>query len=145
LPSPQAMGAPRFPEGASVGGLDATYARLTSKERDGTRCFHLIRLSVGGEAQLSQGCAVERVEALVSDDRVWSDREHLGDYAHRDGRIWLRIVHWDPLAEEHILGAYELVSCGGELRSTQEPSRFSVVHPYTLLSGTAAPDASTCR
>jgi hypothetical protein len=145
LPSPDEMGARRFPEGARTDGLDATYARLTREERDGEQCFHLIRLTARGEALLSRGCSTAGVGAILSDDRTWSRREYLGDYAHRGELLWLRIVSWDPLAEEFLLESFELTACDAELRSTNKPAPFMVVHPYMLVAGTGHPGALSGR
>jgi hypothetical protein len=145
LPTPDAMGARPFPDGATVGGLQATYARLTREEPDGEQCFRLLRLATTGEATLGDGCSREGVGALAADQDVWLAWERLGDYAHRDGRVWVRIVAWDALAEEFVLDEFELASCGDELRTTEETRPFLVVHPYRLVTGVAPPQTTGCE
>jgi hypothetical protein len=96
LPTPAELGAQPFPAGAVTTGLDSTYARLTREEQDGTQCFSLIRLTTQGDAQLGQGCSTDGVEGVLADERIWSSRDYLGDYALLGGRVWLRIVIGTP-------------------------------------------------
>jgi hypothetical protein len=145
LPSPEELGAGRFPEAATVGGLDATYARLAREEPDGEQCFTLLRVDPAGVARLGTGCSSDGVEALVADEDVWTVQERLGDYAYGGERVWLRIVEWDPLAEEVVLDQVELAACGTELRPTEAPEPFLVVHPYRLVTGDPPPDAPPCE
>lgn len=144
-PAPATLGASPFPEGATAGGLAATYARLTREEADGEQCFRILRLSVDGTAAVGNGCSNDGVEALVADEESWVASDQAGDYAHRDGRVWVRIVEWDALAEEFVLAEAELVSCGTELRLTEEPQPFLVVHPYRLVTGTPPPGSPRCE
>jgi hypothetical protein len=144
LPSPEEMEARPFPAGTIAGDLDAIYARLTAKEQDGTECFDLIRLTPQGEAQFSEGCSTGGVEEVAADERVWSAREYVGDYAHAEGRIWFRIVSWRFPEDELALAEFELISCDTELHSPEEPPANMTVHPYTLVSGAVPPDTPRC-
>jgi hypothetical protein len=145
LPSPEEMEALPFPSGAVTGELDAIYARLTAKEQDGTQCFGLIRLTPQGEAQFSEGCSTEGVEEVAADERVWSWREYVGDYAHGEGRIWFRIVSWRFPEDELALDEFELISCDTELHLPEKPPARVTVHPYTLVSGAVPPDTPPCE
>ena len=144
LPAPEEMDAQPFPAGAVTGGVDAIYARLTRDEQDGTQCFHLIRLTSEGEAQVGGGCSTDGVDEVVVDERTWSSREYLGDYAHRDGRLWLRIVSWDSLKEQLVLDESEYISCDAELRSTEDQPANIIVHPYALAAGSVPPATPPC-
>jgi hypothetical protein len=145
VPTPEALGARRFSEGATLGGLEATYARLAREEPDGEQCFRLLRFSVAGAATIGDGCSQDGVQDVVADEDAWRVRVHLGDYAHRGGRVWVRVVEWDPLAEVFVLDEFELLSCGAELRSADEPAPYQVVHPYRLVTGTAPPGSPSCE
>jgi len=144
LPTPTELDAAPFPTGAATGGIEATYARLTSEEPDGTQCFHLIRLSGKGEAQLSQGCSTGGVEQIAADQRTWSARSTVGDYASGAGSVWLRVVSWDGLEESLNLDVYEFAACGTELRSPPRLDSTTRVRPYTLVTGAAPRDTPAC-
>jgi hypothetical protein len=144
LPTPDELNAAPFPAGARIGDLDAVYARLTNEEWDGTQCFHLIRLSGSGEAELGQGCSTDGAEPIAADRGIWSERQHVGDYAHRSGTVWLRVVSWDGLAESLVVDESEFAVCGTELRSLARRDSTSATRPYTLVAGAVPPGTPAC-
>jgi hypothetical protein len=144
LPTPAELGAAPFPTGAIPGDLEAIYARLTSEEPDGTQCFHLIRLSGRGEAQLGQGCSTSGAERIAADQATWSERLHVGDYAFRTGRIWLRVVSWDGLEESLTVDLSEFGVCGMQLRTLAGAGSTVVVRPYDLVAGAPPSNTPAC-
>lgn len=142
LPSPDDAGAAPLPSGLSGTGLTATYARLTSDRGDGSRCFHLVRLLPGGHAELGQGCSPDGPEAVAVDEQAWSGQPRSGDYGYASGALALRIVGWDPLAEEIVVEEHTATYCADQLdvRATDG----GAMRTYQLVAGTAPPDAVPC-
>ncbi|HWL42342.1 MAG TPA: hypothetical protein VNQ73_05315 [Ilumatobacter sp.] len=133
-PAPAELGARSLPEGAATTGLDATYAVLTATDRG--ECFHLVRLAADGTADTGQGCSPDGVTAVLAAEVTWTGEPRTGDYAWRAGELTVRVVGWDPLAEQFELTEYAATYCGETL--VVENST------YALASGATPPDATPC-
>ncbi len=149
-PAPEDLGAAPIPGEATRSGLDSVYARLTRTDRpaDGgppIECFHLVRLVPDGAARFGHGCtdAGDGATGLLDDPAIWPGDTERADYGYADGRLWLRAVAWDPLAEEYALAEYTAAYCDGSLALGGEPGLGDPT--YALVSGAAPPGAPPCR
>lgn len=119
LPPPEDVGAAPFPDGAVVGGLDAVYATLTdtTRLREGGRdvvrqCYWLLRLRPDGVADTSTACTEDGdISGPAGAADTWDRRGAVGDYAHGDGVLAVRLVDWDFIVEELELTQWALEYC----------------------------------
>ena len=147
-PAPAELGAVTLPASADAG-VEATYARLTRTDRpaDGgppIECYHFVRLTRAGSASFGSGCtdSGDGPAALLADPAIWPGDTERGDYAHADGRLWLRSVAWDPLADEFVLTEYTGSYCGDSLLLGGEPGLGDPT--YRRVAGAAPAGAPAC-
>lgn len=147
LPSPDELGAPALPEGWQPGGVDAVYATVRASS-SGSRsdCYDLIRLHPDGEARRARRCSDRGPEPLAERNSTWdADETDVGDYAHQDGRLVLRLASWDPLTEAVSLHQLEAVACARAM-AVREPAvrQPAGIARYELVTGTPVGDEPGC-
>lgn len=144
IPTPDEIGAPPHPEASITEGLDATYAKLSRRDPDGTHCFSLLRLLPSGAAAIRTGCSADGPKAVADDPDTWTFPGGDGDYGFLDGRLFIRTTRWDPLAEETVIGTFELTYCDAQLTSSDPSSPYRIVRPWELVAGAPPPDDAPC-
>lgn len=153
IPPPGEVGATAFPEGATVGGLDATFGMTptaTGGEYDGCGSYYRFRPD-GSVALTYWDCQrdAESFDEFVERAANYYASSH-GDYAVLGQQVWIRVVERDMLAQEMLLYELEAEICGDRMT----PYNPGSVIPWTaslpvgrnlvLLSGVPAATADPC-
>lgn len=152
IPPPDELGAEPFPEGATVGGIDATFGRppeSTGGEHDGCGSYYRFRPD-GSVVQTPWDC---RRDSETFDEFVERAATHYtaaqGDYAVMGQQVLLRLVERDMLAQEMLLYLVDADICGDRMTSHTRGSvisagRGSENRVLTLLSGSPVPPTDAC-
>jgi len=130
LPPPDELDARPLPE--QPGGVDAVYAAPTGPGANGEQCYRVLTFTSEGRSTQSSTCTAEPVGRVLDS---LGDPIAIGDYSHRDGDVRVRLVSWDPLAEELVLDEFDATLCGAELRAGSV---------YELVDGAPPPGTPPC-
>jgi hypothetical protein len=140
VPTPVEYGAAALPDDATASGVDAVYARSF-----GTECQRLVNLRGDGTALTIEQCGALSLERLASDPDGWA-LEQSGDYAYRDGTLWVRVVEWDWLAGEFVFHEWDVTYCTTAFSgSEQQTPGDTITAEFELVNGSGPPDAAPCR
>jgi hypothetical protein len=128
IPRPAEVTDASFVANASTTGLDALYAGRQRPE-----CTELFRLLPDGTAHHESVC-VDDVTPYLDDPSRWMGNS-TGDYAYRDGLLWVRTVTWNPIVGEHELAEWTFRICATGLRDIPLADAFRVPFVYDLVQG----------
>jgi hypothetical protein len=137
IPSPTELGAGPFPEGSTQRDLDVVYTGRTRPD-----CTELIALTPDGSAHHTSVCGGDPAP-LVDDPDRWTG-DSAGDYAYRDGRLWVRTVVWDAVSEEFVLSEWDFGYCANGLFDVPPDGSQRFPFEFAVAAGAGPPTATSC-
>lgn len=120
IPPPDEVGAASFPEGASVGGFDATFGRASwsiDEEGEHAGCGSFYRFQPDGTVDLTYWMCQDEGESFDEfvDRAAGTYTSSRGDYAVMGQQVWIRLVERDMLAQEMVSYLVEAEICGDRM------------------------------